>query len=200
MTRNNAVGNSGKVRLWTTPQLDEVRQEPVIAEPSLDELRQQAKAMGYDDGYAQGARQAQSELQQNMQTLGQLLDALSLPFAEQNQQVLDLLVSLAGKIARSLVKRELRTEPEAIMAIVRDTVGILNSAAPKINIYLNPADARLISQLTLNDAEKNRWELVDDPMVSAGDCKVGTGDSLVDGNLMSRINTIITQFQGDERG
>ena len=40
----------------------------------------------------------------------------------------------------------------------------------------------------------------DDPLIPRGDCRVTSRDATVDGSLMARINTIITQFQGDERG
>ena len=103
------------------------------------------------------------------------------------------------KIARSLVKRELHTAPDAIMALVRDTVAILNMPTQIMNVHLHPEDAKLVQQLT-GDSDSKPWHLIVDPMVARGDCKVSCQDSIVDGTLQSRINAIITQFQGDERG
>ena len=41
--------------------------------------------------------------------------------------------------------------------------------------------------------------IVDDPLIPRGDCRVTSRDATVDGSLVARINTIITQFQGDDR-
>jgi flagellar assembly protein FliH len=185
---------------WETPQLLDQPVRDEIKQKSPDEVRTEAAANGYADGFAQGQRQAELLLQQRVQDIDTLLQALAAPYADLNQQVLDSLVLLASKIARSLVKRELHTAPDTIMALVRDTVAILNMPTNIVNVHLHPIDARLLHELTRNASDNNRWNLIDDPMVARGDCKVSCQDSIVDGNLQSRIHAVITQFQGDERG
>ena len=155
---------------------------------------------GYAEGYQQGISQAEQLLAQRMQDLDSLLHALAAPYADLNQQVLDSLVVLSSKIARALVKRELHTAPDTIMALVRDTIAILNMPTSTVNLHLHPEDARLLLELTRASTENNRWVIIEDLMIARGDCKVSCQDSIVDGNLKSRINAVITQFQGDERG
>jgi flagellar assembly protein FliH len=184
---------------WETPHLVDMPAKPELSEQALEELRNEALTRGYADGFQQGQQHADLVLQQKVGEIHLLLQALSTPFADINQQVLDALVALASKVARSLVKRELHTAPESIMALIRDTVSILNMPTQPVNVHLHPEDARLVSSLTGN-SDGNRWFLIEDPMISRGDCKVSCQDSIVDGNLQSRINAVITQFQGDERG
>lgn len=192
-------GQRDSISRWETPQLLDLPAAEPGSEQTLEELRAEAKALGHAEGYQQGLRQGETEINRKLQQLNSLLNALATPYDDLNEQVLESLVTLAGKIARSLVKRELHTAPETIMALVRDTVAILNTPAARMHVHLNPEDARLMRDLMKNATDKNRWVILDDPMVARGDCKVSNQDSLVDGNLSSRINTVITQFQGDER-
>lgn len=191
--------NDNTISKWETPRLGDALRGPQDDARDLEVLKKEAYAQGYAEGHDKGMLQAQSETNRRLQTFDALLDAMAKPFEDINQQTLDTLARLAGKIARCLVKRELRTEPETIIALVRDTVSILNSSAEKLNVFLNPDDAVLIQNITRTSSEKSRWKLIDDPMIPRGDCRVTSRDATIDGSLMARINTIITQFQGDER-
>jgi flagellar assembly protein FliH len=199
MIKAGLASLNDNISKWETPHLGDSLRSPLDDERSLDDLRKEALEQGYAEGHAKGMLQAQSETNRRLQTLDSLLNAMSKPFDDINQQTLDTLAKLAGKIARCLVKRELRTEPETIIALVRDTVIILNSSAEKLNVFLNPDDALLIQQITRTSSEKSRWKLIDDPLIPRGDCRVTSRDATIDGSLMARINTVITQFQGDER-
>ena len=191
--------SNDSISRWTAQHLLDLPRNEEVSEKTIDELRAQAVAQGYAEGLQQGTRQAEQLLREKQQSIDILLHALAAPYADINQQVLDTLVTLAGKIARSLVKRELHTAPDTIMALVRDTITILNMPTSVVNVHLHPEDARLLVELT-GGSDNNRWIVIDDPMIARGDCKVSCADSIVDGNLASRINAIITQFQGDERG
>ena len=185
---------------WETPHLLDLPVKEELNAETLEELRDSAVKHGYAEGYQQGMRESELLLDGRMAELNLLLQALSAPYADLNQQVLDSLVVLASKIARSLVKRELHTAPDTIMALVRDTIAILNLPTSTVNLHLHPEDARLLLELTKSSSENNRWVIIEDLMIARGDCKVSCQDSIVDGNLQSRIAAVITQFQGDERG
>jgi len=200
MIKSASAGNGDTISKWESPALSLLNGRDQPPEPDLETLRKQAFEKGYADGLDKGTRQSQADHARLSSTLTHLLDALADPYADINEQVLDNLAKLAGKIARCLVKRELRTEPETIMALVRDTVGILSASAERIHVHLNPADSLLIHAIARTGSEKSRWELIDDPLIARGDCRVTWRDAMIDGNLQTRINTIITQFQGDERG
>lgn len=190
---------NSSISRWETPLLAERHAEEAPVEENLDQLRQKAFDQGYTDGYKSGTDQARDEINSQFQSLSELLTAISKPLNNLDQQVLEYMAQLAGKIARQLVKRELRTEPETIMALVRDTVAILDNSSEKIRIHLHPDDARVIYNLTQSATEKSRWEIVEDPLVAHGDCKAGSLDSIVTGEIQTRINAIIMQCLGDER-
>jgi flagellar assembly protein FliH len=199
MIKAAVAGLNDNISKWETPRLGDTMKGPQEEARDLEALRKEAYAQGFAEGHDKGMLQAQTETNRRLQTLDMVLNSMAKPFDDINQGTLDTLAKLAGKIARCLVKRELRTEPETIIALVRDTVSILNSSAEKLNVFLNPDDAQLIQNITRTSSEKSRWKIIDDPMIPRGDCRVTSRDATVDGSLMSRINTVITQFQGDER-
>jgi flagellar assembly protein FliH len=199
MIKAGLAGLNDNIKHWETPRLGGAARSAQDDARDLEALRKETQAQGFAEGYNTGLLQAQSETNRRLQTLDMVLGAMAKPYEDINGQTLDTIAKLAGKIARCLVKRELRTEPETIIALVRDTVSILNSYAEKLNVYLNPDDAQLIQSITRTSSEKSRWKIIDDPMIPRGDCRVTSRDATVDGSLQARINTVITQFQGDQR-
>lgn len=199
MIKAGFAGLNDNIRHWETPRLGDAVRGPHDDVKDIEVLRKEAVAQGFAEGHDKGLQQAQNETNRRLQALDMVLNAMAKPYEDINAQTLDTIARLAGKIARCLVKRELRTEPETIIALVRDTVSILNSSAEKLNVFLNPDDALLIQSITRTSSEKSRWKIIDDPLIPRGDCRVTSRDATVDGSLMARINTIITQFQGDER-
>jgi flagellar assembly protein FliH len=199
MIKANLAGFTDNISKWETPQFSD-RPPGAQQQPDPETLRAQAFEQGYHEGLETGTQQGLAETERKLGMLHSLLDALARPYEDINEEALAALAKLAGKIARCLVKRELRTEPETIMAMVRDTVSVLNTSAEKILVHLNPADALIIQNIARTGTEKSRWKLIDDPLIARGDCRVQSRDSLVDGSLQTRINTIIMQVQGDERG
>lgn len=200
MIKAGLAGLNDNIKHWETPRLGDAARTPQDDARDLEALRKEMQQQGYAEGYNKGLLQAQTETNRRLETLDMVLNALAKPYEDINGQALDTIAKLSGKIARCLVKRELRTEPETIIALVRDTVSILNSSAEKLNVFLNPDDAQLIQNITRTSSEKSRWKLIDDPLIPRGDCRVTSRDATVDGSLQARINTIITQFQGDQRG
>lgn len=166
---------------------------------SEEEHRQQAFDQAYNEGYAAGKEQGLLELEQRKQVLENFLSALARPFDDQSEEIAEYLAQLAGRIAKGLVRRELRDNPETLLAMVRDTVSALNSSEHEITIHLNPNNAPVIRDLIHDDSKEQRWRIIDDPMISNNNCKVSCVNSVIDADLDQRISMIITQFVGDER-
>lgn len=166
---------------------------------SEEDIRLGAYKEGHEQGYQAGLEQGAAEMKQQLDVVNSYIDALARPFNEQSQQLAETIAKLAGKIAKSLVRRELRTEPETIMALIREAVTALNTSAQEINIHLNPENARIIRKIINIDSQEQSWNIIDDPLISRSDCKVSSQDSLIDADLQTRIDLIITRFLGDER-
>lgn len=188
-----------RISEWKTPQLVDSNTESENAGKSDEELRQENYDRAFEEGYAAGKQQGLEEMSRRTQVVETFLTALARPFDDQNQELADYLAHLSGRIAKALVRRELRTKPETLMALVRDTVAALNANEHEITIHLNPNNAQVIRELINHDGQEQRWRIIDDPMISLNNCKVSCRDSIIDADLDARISMIITQFLGDER-
>jgi flagellar assembly protein FliH len=200
MTSTSRKFIEGSVCEWKTPQLvDSPASNAANKTQTDEELRQQAFDQAYNEGYAAGKQQGLEEIAQRKQVVENFLTALSRPFDDQSEEAAEYLAQLAGRIAKSLVRRELRTKPETLMALVRDTISTLNSTEHEITVHLNPNNATVIRELIHDDNKEQSWRIIDDPMISLNNCKVSCRNSIIDADLDQRISMIITQFLGDER-
>lgn len=191
--------HESNVSRWRTPQLGGAGQEGQPDEVSEQKLQEKTYEDAYNQGYFAGLENAQSKIQQQLDLLNEYILHQVNPFKEINQQISEELANLAGKIARALVKRELKTEPETIMALIRDSIQTLNCDPQTIRIHLHPDDAEILHDINKRLHQKHGWEIIEDPLLGHGDCRVASRDSLIDESLQSRIDHIITQFLGDER-
>ncbi len=71
----------------------------------------------------QQARAAAAESERRVQQLQGILDFMVKPLADLDHEVQRQLASLAGAIARHIVRRELKIQPDEIVAVVRETRG-----------------------------------------------------------------------------
>ena len=187
------------VSIWRTPRLIDNTSDK--NNPADDE--EKASNFAYNEarseGYAAGMEAAKRETEANRKLLNAYLKALSQPFEDQNSQLAESVASLAGKIAKNLVEKELCTNKESFMTIVQTAVNALGSNAKEIKIHVHPQSAEYIRQSIRTDDERSCWEILDDPSMSIGDCKVSCDNSIVDSDLDDRINLIIAKFLEEAR-
>lgn len=166
------------------------------------EAWEQGRAEGREVGLAaarEEARATTEELEQRVQQVQQILDFMTRPLMDLDQQVQRQLVQLAGAIARHLVRRELKTQPDEIVAVVRETVALLPVGARQVRVYLHPQDAELVRSRLAAGSGERAWNLVEDPMLTRGGCRVSSDSSSIDATLEQRLGAVIATMLGDER-
>jgi flagellar assembly protein FliH len=165
----------------------------------LQELERIAREDGFKAGYADGLEAGRRELDGRLRQFDDLLAALATPLDQVDEAVEHELVALALAVARQLVRREIRTSPGEIVAVVREAMAALPSASRELELRLHPEDALLVRD-ALNLAEGGRnLRLVDDPVLTRGGCTISTDIAQVDATLESRLNAVITEVLGGER-
>lgn len=168
----------------------------VVTVEGVETVQQQAHEEGYAKGYGEGlaAGKAQS------QRFEQLMTALHEPFVDLDQQVEQELLLLVKVVARQLVRRELRSEPDQIVAVVREAMAALPVATRDVRLQLHPEDAALVCEVLSLEQADRPWRIVEDPVLPRGDCRVVTDTSQVDATLESRLTTLVTSIMGGDRG
>src|SRR5258706_1238057 len=139
------------VAAWSLPAVE----GPLVARGLRGNAWPTAARQSWERGYAAGReagviavrmeqQRLTGELQQQVDSLREIFELLAKPLATLDAEVEDQLTALAASIARAVVRRELATQPEAIIALVRDTVKSLPLSAREIRVHLHPDDAAIV--------------------------------------------------------
>jgi len=154
---------------------------------------------GRSRGYKEGSERAHAALEEKIRLFEHLLDTLSEPLRQLDEQLEQSIVKLATLIAHHLVRRELKTESGEIVAVVREAVTALPISARHPRIYLHPEDIDIVCHaLSLGDEEKS-WRIEEDLLLTRGDCRVETESSYIDASVEARLSAIAAKMLGGER-
>jgi flagellar assembly protein FliH len=200
------MSEKATVATWELPSID----GPVLARrrrvEQLDALEREAWEKGHAEGREAGiaaVRQEEqtglAEIERRARQLASILDFMSKPLADLDDQVQRQLALLAGAIARQVVRRELKTHPDQIIAAIRETVSLLPMTARDVRVHLHPEDAKLVRTRLAGAASERVWTITEDPILTQGGCRVTSEDSTIDAQVEQRIGAAIAAVLGDER-
>lgn len=188
---------------WTLPAVE----GPIVsrrtdATADTDPFERASQARGYQAGLAAARAELQSQidaLQARVARLDSILKLLARPLEELDAEVEQQLTLLAVTVGKQILRRELRTDPAQIIAVIRESVARLPAAAREIRVRLHPEDAAVVRENLCEPSAKRVWSIVEDPALTRGGCLVRTDTSQVDARFDSRLNAIVSVALGDER-
>lgn len=173
--------------------------QPITAE-QIEEIQQQARSEGFEQGRREGLQAARSEIDASLMRFEQMIRSLAQPLQVVNEQVESELVQLSMAIAKQIVRRELQTQPEQVIGVVREALAALPVAARDIQIHLNPEDAVIVREhLATSDESEAPWKLVDDLTLTHGGCRIESATSSIDATVEKRLNSVIAELLGGTR-
>ncbi|WP_027015779.1 FliH/SctL family protein [Comamonas composti] len=173
--------------------------EPLHDEQQLQQMLEEARARGHEQGLEQGrsetARQWQQRLDdyvagQGRETLEQaraLLAGMDAGLKQLQTKMAAELLDLACDIARQVVRQELRSQPQALLPVVREALDMLVTEGRAATVRLHPADLALIEPaLEAEHGAAGRVRWLGDPGLKPGDVHVEAGAAQVDAGLDKR--------------
>ncbi len=198
---------------WSLPQVDgpivgmrresPLRERAREAEARASEVtRQEEHDRGYEVGLKAGKAQLQAQTDAcsaRVARLDEILNALSRPLPELEAEVEQQLVLLALAVGKQLARRELKTDPGQITALIREAVGRLPAAAREVRVHLHPEDAAAVAERLATAGQERAWSVVEDPTLARGGCLVRSENSQIDARLESRVNAIVSSMLGEDR-
>jgi flagellar assembly protein FliH len=197
---------SASIERWQLPEVS----GPVIeladarrrSDHELRQAQQQAEARGYQAGMERAEAELRTRfaaLDERVQRLDALLALMARPLEVLDAEVERELIELALAIGKQLARRELRTEPTQIIAIVRESLAQLPLAAREVRVHLHPEDAQTVRERLAAGSGERAWSVIEDPALTRGGCVVQSEASRIDARLESRIAAIAANALGDER-
>lgn len=163
---------------------------PPPPEPSVDELLHAARQSGYQDGYRDGMAALDafkhSFAQQMSAQLGQLVKNFDAEFEALEGDMAQTLARCALELARQVVRSEIALNPEHIARVAHDAVEALQLSARHVRVRVNPADYPLVIAGAGEEMKAREAQVLPDPEVARGGCKVDSDIGSVDATLAAR--------------
>ncbi|MCP4272876.1 MAG: hypothetical protein GY781_13080, partial [Gammaproteobacteria bacterium] len=94
---------------------------PVTAQ-SLEEIRKAAYIEGLEKGKSEGKEQALVKQKQIINQLKGILQSCHQQASIFDQEICEQLVAITVSVAKQVIRRELNTDPEQIMAVIREAI------------------------------------------------------------------------------
>lgn len=204
-----------KVAPWLPPAMDDGAQDPRfghtpqrgVTAADLEALQKAAYEEGYEQGREAGQRYGHQEaleegrkaVAERLAVLDGLLHGLQRPFERLDDEVEQQLVTLVISMVRQLVRREVKMDPGQIIGVVREALAALPVAARNVRVILHPEDAELVREVYKLGESDQQWNIVEDPTLQRGGCRVTTDNSQVDATLESRIGALVAPLLAAER-
>lgn len=176
--------------------------------PDFDAGRRSGLAEGFRSGFEAGRAHAESEQAQRTAHAGatlashieELYEVLRQRFAEVERHAADEVVSLALEVARQTLRSSLAVRPEAIVDVVQEALAHLFDDRVRLHLHLNPADLGLVRDELGARLASMGCELVADPTLSAGGCRVETPRAAIDATLETRWRRALAAIGRDGDG
>lgn len=179
------------------------------AELLKEQARKDGAKEGFDHGHAEGAKhgleagrqQAFEQHAAELTSLSQALAAAATAFDAARQAVqadaLPEIVALAVGVARRVTKRQGLLDPGVLEANLVDAM-TLAVGASDLRVAVLPAQRALLEgvlpRLQVQWPDLKHVELVDDPTLSPGGCRVYTRHGSIDADLDAQLDRVIADL------
>lgn len=150
-----------------------------------DEAAEAGRKAGFEHGYEEGTARVRLEALQ----INTLLEQLEKAVGEFDQQVGESLVQLALEIARQVLRRELKTQPQSLLDVVREALAQLPHQ--HVNIHVNPDDAQLLRTHLADQVQHAGHRIREDATLSRGGCRLDVAGTQVDATVETRWKRVV---------
>lgn len=174
-----------------------------MADDDLRMLMDQVRQQGYEEGRAETERELSQQWEARMmdfvksqnrlraEQLSSLLSQAQTDVHALHGQLAEQVLELVCELGRRVLMTELAGERKAsLVAVIEQAVASLLDEAAPITVYLGSQDHAAMQQ-ELMEWLGNRTQVLLDPTLDAGSCRVESAGSLVDGRMQTRWRSAI---------
>lgn len=156
----------------------------------------EGRRTGHTEGLATGLAAASAHAERLRALAQSLPDALRRAEEELSRTVL----ALALDVARQVVHRTLKTEPEWVLPVVRDLLNTEPALRGEPRLLLHPDDMALVRSSLGEEIEAAGWQVRADDTITRGGCRVQSATGELDGTLETRWKRVAAALHGDADG
>ena len=185
---------------WTSPAVDDSPAAELkgaarggahlLSESQVDSLQSAVQSQAFERGYREGLERGADAVRERVRRFELLVGRLNQPFDELDASVEQELLELAKILARHLLRRELKSDPNQIIGAVRDCMEVLPTSARNVRLFLSPDDAQLMREYGQSDDARS-YQILEDVSIGNGNLRVESDASFIDGRIGARLNEIV---------
>lgn len=166
----------------------------------FEEIQRQAYEEGFELGRREGIEKGAALVREKAERVEAILNLLARPLHQLDDEVVRETATLALAVARHVIRRELRTDPGQVIAVVQRAAALLPVASRNIRLFVNPLDAATLREglPALQDGQ-SAWRILEDPALARGGCRIETENSRIDASLERQLAAIAVELLGGER-
>jgi flagellar assembly protein FliH len=165
------------------------------------EGRNEGRAKGHAEGLAEGRAEGLAAGLAAASAHAEQLKALSasLPAALRRAEgeLADTLLTLALDVARQVVHRTLRAEPEWVLPLVQDLLHAEPALQGEPRLLLHPDDVALVRNSLGNELQTAGWQVRPDETIARGGCRVQSATGEMDASLETRWKSVAAALHRD---
>jgi flagellar assembly protein FliH len=149
-----------------------------------------ARQQGYQDGYRDGLvaldNFKQTFAQQITAQVGQLFEACGQQLEGLQERMAEAMATTAVQLARQVVRQEVATRPDLVLAVARDAIESLLASARGLRLRVHPDDHAVLLEGARELFDRRGVTLVTDAGIARGGCRLESDLGVVDAEIATR--------------
>ncbi|MDM0074587.1 flagellar assembly protein FliH [Variovorax sp. J2P1-59] len=161
------------------------------------EGRTKGHAEGVAEGRAEGLAAGLAAASAHAEQLKALSASLPAALRRAETELADVILTLALDVARQVVHRTLRAEPEWVLPVVQDLLHTEPALQGEPRLLLHPDDVALVRNSLGNELQTAGWQVRADDTITRGGCRVQSANGEMDASLETRWKSVTAALHRD---
>ena len=110
------------------------------------------------------------------------------------------ILEISVDIAKTIIKKELETDPQALVNTIIDVLRTVSKNESKITIKVHPQSVQFIKDtipnITYQYGIESKINIISDPSIEEGGCVLQTNNGIVDASIDTQIEIIKKALEG----
>ncbi|TXI79504.1 MAG: flagellar assembly protein FliH [Dechloromonas sp.] len=172
-----------------------VNDVPLPTAEDIEQIHEQARAEGYQAGYAEGQQAARDEAAALIADTGtrmaEMIGHLQVALAYMDQEIADQVLDLALEVSAQVIRGSISAKRDTLLPVIREALAALPLHHGHVALHLNPADAEAVREQMGEQLAQTGTQIITDATITAGGCTLRAGASEVDATLETRWKRVI---------
>jgi len=167
----------------------------IPADQQWQERSEAAYRLGFEDGKKIGLQECRDELKETMASIKSMINELARIREEQNLDADRTIATLAITIASTIIRKEISIDHGIVKLIAKDALKAVEDKR-RVVIRLNPADVKVISDISPESLSIKELEIKEDDSIEQGGCVIEGDSCIVDARIQVQLEEIAERLLG----